>query len=130
MIDHSLKPTLTIHGGRCAKRHRMRCRDCHRKSRKNPGSCCSGRYTLPRKPEKYRRLSYTYCPCCGSSNVVSVETARRNETLKKDTCHCNFVPFPHGKGQIHGCEFHPSVDNWTEADQEQYENMLRTPRSG
>ena len=111
---------ITLHGGSCAKRHRMRCNACRR-----AGS--HGRFTLKVAP-KFMKREPT-CPLCDSNEVVSVEKQRRKEQQRQDTCHCLMIPFPHRKGSILGCETMFDAE-WTKDQWKQYDGMLRTPRGG
>lgn len=50
---------------------------------------------------------------------------------KEDTCYCNAYPFPHRARSMRFCEEHPLADvTATDEEWEQYENCIRTPRSG
>ena len=131
----------TRFGGMNAKRHRMRCTDCRNryeraryatKTGKGDGKYYpTGRYTLKKRPELYKLAKNRNCPVCGGSNVVSVEAYRRAEEQKQNTCYCSFIPFPHKKGSILGCDHHPKpYEEWTQEDEEQIQNMLATKRSG
>ena len=106
--------------GKTRYRHRMRC------SRGRHG--CGRRFTLKRHPDSYKRSPK--CPYCKSVFVISVEMERRQELANQETCKCSFIPFPHRKGTVLGCEHHPKpFDEWTEDDERDYQYMLETPRS-
>jgi hypothetical protein len=62
--------------------------------------------------------------------TVSVEAERRREYLAKQICKCNMIPFPHEKGTVLGCEYHPKPpEQWDQQDEYDYQAMLETPRS-
>lgn len=109
------------HGGTNHPRHRMRC------SQGSKG--CGARFTLPRRPELYKRP--VRCPFCGCEDLQDVEAARRVETDNEDRCFCNSYPFPHRKGSLRVCVHHPDyhvpLEYWEECE---YNDCLKTPRSG
>lgn len=129
-------------GGRNAHRHRMLCLVCFnsylkqwRKYKKGKGDKPDqfyGRYTLPRHPNKYVNKKKINCPVCSSDHVKSVEAYRQKEMDNQDTCNCQPIPFPHNKKNPPlGCDHHrKDYDDWTDEDHMQYEEMIRTPRSG
>ena len=121
------------YGGTNAQRHRMLCVRCKavydRSYRKGTKGLWSGRFTLKRAPTQYKRG--VKCPRCKSTNVRDVEMQRRAETLRQNTCLCNGIPFPHRHASILGCDDHPKAfEDWTQEDEQQYREMLETPRSG
>lgn len=107
-----------------ANRHRMRCYKCKRNCK-----YCSGRFTLKRHPDKYKRT--VKCPCCKNENVYSVEDERRAELARQERCICNNYPFPHNKGTLRMCEHHPLARvEPTEEEMHEYRACLETPRTG
>lgn len=90
---------------------------------------CSGRFTLKKRPELYKKKPA--CPCCGETESVhSVEKDRRRE-IQKNLCHCQPYPFPHNKGSLRFCEHHKLRDvEPTDEEQFEYQCCLETPRSG
>lgn len=103
------------------KRERCRCNACRRAGH-------HGRFTLRRKLHLYKRQPR--CPDCGSTDIVSVEAIRRRELAKQTRCRCQWVPFPHRRGTVLGCEHHAVPMHEFDDDQiDQYQSMLATPRS-
>lgn len=90
----------------------MRCNRLH----------CQKRFTLRRHPSEYRRA--IRCPGCGTDAVRSVEGERRR-WIAKASCRCIGYPFPHRRGSLRMCIFHPlsSVEP-TEAETEEYRQIL------
>lgn len=103
---------------RCRKRHRMRCKKKE----------CGARVTLKKHPDEYVRPHQ--CPRCGRMTLRSVEEERRRE-IAKVRCTCAAYPFPHARGKMRFCHFHPLAAVQPTIDEfEQYEACLATPRSG
>lgn len=107
-------------GSRGSTGYRWRMRCCNTRK-------CGRRYTLRRHPDDYAYPArYWRCPTCGGP-AYSDEMNRRRELAQQDTCHC--LPFPHRRGSIMGCNHHPKpVDEWTDEDRRDYQDMLETPR--
>lgn len=101
-------------------RHRMRCRV----------TTCRARFTLRKAPELY--VHQVRCPVCRSGNVRSVEAERRRELAARDTCWCRQYPFPHERGTLVMCPFHPDRLAGlapTEEEQLQHEKTLGRSRT-
>jgi len=102
------------------KRHRMRCRKAK----------CYARFTLPRAPELYVRA--VRCPVCRGTAVRSVEQERRKEMAQRVTHSCAAYPFPHERGTLRMCTFHPARlrgERPTEEEFAAHEKLLGQPRS-
>lgn len=103
-----------------ATRHRMQCgkRQCRK------------RFTLPKHP-KYLKDKPT-CPKCLTDKVHSVEKHRRDELKKQNTHSCPAYPFPHRKGSLIMCSFHPrrlqGIEP-TEQEIEEYEGTMSRDRT-
>lgn len=101
--------------------HRVRCSNHN----------CRIRFRVKKHPDLYSAFR-PKCPECGSS-VLSIEKERRNELIKQDTCYCFAYPFPHRAGSLRMCDnnplfirmVEPTDDEWQE-----YQDCLKTPRSG
>ena len=111
--------------GKTGYRWRMRCLRC-----KADPSKGSGRFTLPKHPSDYKRG--VSCPSCGERiRLQDCEADRRRELAKQITCRCSGYPFPHRRGSLRFCEYHPSyLLEPTEMECLDYEACLATPRSG
>lgn len=82
---------------------------------------------MRKKPQEYLRRPK--CPHCGCTDLQDVEKARRQEQLKKNTCHCSSYPFKHVAGSLRMCVEHPS---WGEepcdSELEAYQGVIATER--
>ena len=97
------------------KRERYRCSD----------KSCLTRFKVLRK-----RVRPPRCPVCGSTKVYSIEDSRRRQADRQDTCECTRYPFPHKRGSLRMCEYHPLIGvEPTEDEIADYEACLATPRS-
>ena len=121
-------------GGTNRNKERMECTPCTNKfkrwCRKKEGPApVRGRFKLRKPLRAYKRP--VKCPTCKSENVRSIEKERRREYEKRDICRCAPIPFPHLKGSITGCDYHPAGHEreWDELDQAKYEDVIRTPRT-
>lgn len=106
-------PSTTRH------RHRMRC----------GVEKCRHRFALSKHPVEYVRAVKR--PACGDHlHVRSIEAERQRELAKQDRCLCSSYPFPHRKGSLRFCDYHPlKAVEPTAQEWEEYEGCMSTPRS-
>ena len=103
----------------------MRCNACRAAGRG------SGRFTLPRHPDLYKRDAK--CPVCGEKErLSSQEKDRTLEKQRRPSHSCTGYPFPHVPGSMRMCVEHPEyVLGFEPSDEEKrdYETVLATPRT-
>jgi len=92
---------------------------------------CGSRFTIYKLPEQYAK--WPKCPHCGSRETHSAEKERRAEMKRRimadRLCTCNPYPFPHDKGTLRMCLFHPlAAINPDNQEIDAYQCVLDTPR--
>jgi putative FmdB family regulatory protein len=86
---------------------------------RHPHRCnaCGRRFTLVRPMAHYK--IDRECPHCGSSRIF-YDTYKRKERLGRkaaSTCLCDGAHYPHRRGSLVWCKFHPagpSIDDYLE----------------
>ncbi len=100
------------------RRHRYQCR----KVIGPAGKQCGKRLTLKQEAE-----GLVKCPSCGHP-MISQESARNRELEKQEQCGCSGVEFPHQKGSVLGCEWHPGTEEMSDEEYLDWRAMQNTQR--
>lgn len=81
--------------------------------------------------KKLKTAPEVKCPHCGCDKVYDVEKWRRKNMDEQTKCNCAPIPFRHRRGSVRMCVHHKlhGVEP-TEAELEQYQQMIDTPRTG